>query len=730
MRRSTWTRIAVVLFATAALYTLAGYLLAPRLIEREIVVAISERTGHRVEIQKIAVNPFKLSVELSDLSIDGPGSTTLVSIPRVVARVRIASLLAPGWSFRNLVVDAPRLSLPAGNNGRNDFAALTAALSPTIGGDSRLPIVNIGQLSITRGELQLTGVGTDAGIEGAPLEFTAISLSIDNLSTRHGQRGQFDLAVTVNQSARIATTGEFVPFPAELNATADVSDLNVAEIRPAIRLGTELDLESALMAGELTVHYAEGRATILGNIDLQQVAMVEHSTRAPVFAAVEVLATQVAIETSPLQVSIEDLRLKKPRLQLARDANGAWHGVDWLRALVNEPIRSQRIDIEEGRLDFTDFRLSEAIQFDANHINGNIIQPDTGAETNTTLSLQGTLMSGAAAKLSASWLTADPDLSGNVNLTVDNLDAVQLSPYLSALAGREVAAGKLHLELEYRAHDRRFDIDNKISAAGFKLGAPGENINAIELPLDLAVALLTDNNGQISISIPVSTGRIDNEFQTEAVLGDAFSDFVSAIADSPFAVLGELAGWSGPDLGHIAFDSGSAALTASSSGQLAVLATALEQRPALGLRVNGRYDRVADRNVLARQQMRLHVALASSTGPPGRAALTPLEFTDPKVISILNEFAATRLSSENLTTIRERYPEQAVAYYDAVFEALVANEAVSATALNSLARFRAQSIVNELIAAGIDSDRLQVNTKIESVEERGQTGLVTLDVTL
>jgi hypothetical protein len=734
LQASIWTRFAVVLIAGAALYVLAGFLLAPNLIKSAIATAISNRTGHSVAIERVAVNPLNLTVELSNLFIDGPASTPIFSIARAEARVHIATLFGAGWVIRKLILDAPHLSIPVSADAQDSFVQLLASLAPAVRADESVPALHITQLWIRRGEMRLTARGTGVEIPLLPFEFAAIDLALNNLGTRTGTRADFTLAATVNESASLHAVGTFTPYPRVLDATVDLTGLDVAAIGSAIKPGTDLEFESALLAGQMKLHSEAGQTTVRGDIALHQIAMVARSTRARVFTAAELLATGMVIQTSPFRAAVDNLRLDTPHLWLARGPYGTLQGLDWLSPLIRGPanldLPAQRIEIADGRLDFTDFSLWPPLQVEADRIHGRLGQGDAGAETTAILSLQGRILGAATGELTASWSTVDPSLSGSVDLSVAHLPAVLLSPYLAALAGRGIAAGELDLILEYRANDRQFVVADEFSVTDFQLAEHRDSTDGTDWPLDLAVALLTDGNDRIRVTVPVPPGPAEKNFRLLAAFRDAFREFVYAVAEMPFTVLGQVVGWSGPELGRFTFEAGSVALTASASAQLAALANALEQRPGLGLVVNGRYDPLADREALARQQMRLHVALAASAGPPGQAAMTPLVYTDPKVISILDEFATTRLRPDKLAAIRARFPEQGEAFYDAVFEALVANEAVSAKALKTLARYRAQSVVNQLVAAGIGADRLRVGTGIETSQLRGDTSLVELEVIL
>jgi hypothetical protein len=77
------------------------------------------------------------------------------------------------------------------------------------------------------------------------------------------------------------------------------------------------------------------------------------------------------------------------------------------------------------------------------------------------------------------------------------------SPYSATFAGRKIATGKLSLDLEYKINDGALAGDNKILLEKFTLGEPVDSPDALDLPLDLAVALLTDSQG-IDVAVPVT----------------------------------------------------------------------------------------------------------------------------------------------------------------------------------------------------------------------------------
>ena len=252
----------------------------------------------------------------------------------------------------------------------------------------------------------------------------------------------------------------------------------------------------------------------------------------------------------------------------------------------------------------------------------------------------------------------------------------------------------------------------------------------------LALALVTDQAGRIDVSIPVEYDTTAGGSGTAGIIAhnpahnltdqfaDQFADYVRDVASRPFDVLRELVGQTDQDFGGLPFTPGSAEITPATADRLALLARALEQRPLLGLEVYPAFDRLADRNALAEAQVRLHIRLATSAGQRGLAADLPLDFDDPRVRAVLDEFAGERLRESD----RASGPgEGDAAYYRAIYEALAANEDVSDLALNRLARFRARSIVDTFASYGVGEPQIRLADDVETRTGESEPVLLRLE---
>lgn len=74
-----------------------------------------------------------------------------------------------------------------------------------------------------------------------------------------------------------------------------------------------------------------------------------------------------------------------------------------------------------------------------------------------------------------------------------------MTPYSVRFAGREIADGRMDVDLDYAVQDGRLKGDNSVVIRDLRPGERVEYPNAFDLPLALAVALLKGPDGTIGV---------------------------------------------------------------------------------------------------------------------------------------------------------------------------------------------------------------------------------------
>lgn len=698
----TGLKLAAALLIGAAILAFGGFVLAPAIIDQRVTAALAVHTGQPVTIRRVSVNPLSRTVRFNDLAVGDPGSIPYARVAQIVVRYRTRGIFGEAWHADEVTVTAPQLTVTAGAG-----QALVAALSSATH-------LAIGRMTVTAGSLTVALKGN------APLRIGDIKLSLTDLDTTARQPGIFSLTGAALGGGTVSVAGSVMLSPAMLEAKINVTDLDVGQLRTPLPASPEFELSAAAFAGNARMRLVGNGLSLVGEVKLDRVALLRSATGATVFTADSVTGRSVTVTTAPFAMSAGWMRLDGPHVRMSRGPDGTLNGGSWLARLVQGTgdffPHTERVEIVRGRLDFTDLTRTPAVQIGASDIHGSIVQY-TG-DSMVALSLDGQLASAGSARVAANWMPGTPSRNNNWHVAVNDLQAPLLSPYLVRTTGHEFAAGTLSLSVDGGANEGAIQIRDEIHATGLKLLAHEQMSVAADWPLSLAIALLEDPAGEIRVAVPVPAGSFQPGQSVSRRLLDALRGYLANLVKAPFAALGLPADGAQTDSAQVTFSAGSAALGEAQSDRLHSLATALLQRPRIGLKIAGRYDPAADRNALARQQMRLHVALATSAGLPARTKQAPLNFSDPRVISVLEEFAGERLRAVAVTSIRARFAQIGPEYYAALFEALLDNETVSRRALNNLARFRAQAVIGELTAANIAPERLAVANSVEPADAR------------
>jgi hypothetical protein len=402
------------------------------------------------------------------------------------------------------------------------------------------------------------------------------------------------------------------------------------------------------------------------------------------------------------------------------------------------PVRIRRVQVGQGTLDFTDRSLSPHFSTLIHDLAGTVNGISTDRDSRSQLELEGRVNKFGHARLSGSLNFFDPDQRTALRMQLRNLDVAQVSPYTIKFAGYRVNSGRMSLDLNYRVTNRRLQGDNKILLDNFVLGERVAGTEAPDVPLDLAVSLLKDENGRIDIAVPISGSLDDPEFKLSDVIWKAIGNIVRNIVSAPFRALGRLLGGSGEQLAAIAFNPGSSRLLPPEQEKLRRIVEGLAQRPELKLVIPARYDVEADAGALKREELRREIGKRAGFEIGGEGA-GPIDTADRRTRNALRGLFAERIGKDELERLKDEAERSAAAgedgkrpdipivdrvrnfasgepqvadpsaFYRALFRRLVESQALPDGALEDLAQKRVDAIAAELQAAGADPARVALS---------------------
>ncbi|NWC95489.1 MULTISPECIES: DUF748 domain-containing protein [unclassified Pseudomonas] len=267
-------------------------------------------------------------------------------------------------------------------------------------------------------------------------------------------------------------------------------------------------------------------------------------------------------------------------------------------------IRIGQIAINDGSANFADFSLTPNFATAIQQLNGQIGTIDSRQAKPASVDVKGKVDRYAPVTIKGSVNPFDPMAALDIATSFKRVELTTLTPYSGKFAGFRIRKGRLNLDLHYVITKGQLKAENKVVVEQLQLGEKVDSADAVDLPIRLAIALLKDSDGKISIELPV-TGDLNNpQFSVMPIVWQTLRNLVVRAATAPFKFIGGLiSGGGAQDLGNVSFAAGSSDLSKEAESALDSLAKALKERPALRLEIEGTAAASSDGPLLAAQRL-------------------------------------------------------------------------------------------------------------------------------
>jgi hypothetical protein len=441
-----------------------------------------------------------------------------------------------------------------------------------------------------------------------------LSLHVQDISSHTETPIRYQLSSTITQDAHVKVAGDFTQKTNILTAQATLSKLHVSNFINYLEPFINFKIKSASIDGD---------AKIVADFSKKLKLKIEANT------AINALATTTFDQKNlikwkkltldginyvyhPLSLNIKALTLNEPhiRVHIAKD-----HSTNFSNLLrKNENVKGKGnknspfnvkigpIKLVNGTTDFSDLSLPFPFKTYIHSLNGEISALDFGATTPSLIALKGKIDTYGYADIKGKLIPLKIKENSTINVLFKNIDLNSLTPYSSKFVGYKIKSGKLSMDLTYNISKAALVGSNKINIDTITLGGTYKSPDAVSLPLELALALLKDSNGQIDLNLPVSGDMNNPEFSYSSVLWKAVGNMITGIVTAPFRFLGSLVAMDGDSLKAIDFDQGSFAIISTEHEKLANLQKILGKRPAIKIKITGGYDEIVDGAALQKEE--------------------------------------------------------------------------------------------------------------------------------
>ncbi|WP_405232590.1 DUF748 domain-containing protein [Lentisalinibacter salinarum] len=484
-------RLLTVLAGLIAAWTLAGFFLAPWLVERQAVRAMAEQFDSELRLERVAINPYVLSLTIDGLALDDPAGEPLARVRQIHVNFQTSSLFRWAWTFAEFRIDAPELFISRDGAGAFNFRRLLAARPPAAE-EPPPPDEEGGPLRFILHEAAVTDAALhwrDA-VPPQPVEtrFGPVDVRVQGLNTLPERPGTQEVVIRTATEGTLTWSGslQMNPFRAAGEAAIDGSHFEL--LSAYIRHETGLDITDGDADIDFTYNVAARPDGVLG-ATVDDLDVVFNDVRVLTFPAAadggpgreprELLSVpRIALAGGRLRwpersVSAESFDIDGAVLALHRDTEGTLDVVRNLPAREATPTAEADADAEPAaetpsadetggdgtadearpwRFSLGRFRIADLaaslrdesvepaaeIGVDAVQLEIRDLGNEPGASFPTTLSLQSGR--GGRAELDGT-LTVLPALRADFGLGIDGIPLAWSHPYIQPLADVSLDSG-------------------------------------------------------------------------------------------------------------------------------------------------------------------------------------------------------------------------------------------------------------------------------------------------
>ena len=550
-------------------------------------------------------------------------------------------------------------------------------------------------ISVNNADIALTHL-----FEGEKIahKFDNLNVKVANLSSDFSKPFDAKVAMKSSQKLNLDVESKIKIEPLDVSAKIKLNDTNLPKYFAYAKPFLEVSLASGQMSADAQLHYAKDikadakvsikdirlngkkaeKLIAFKSLDLEKISFAKNdlaisgvSLNSPFIKAH--LSKERKFNLS--QIVKEDKNKAKTEAK-PKSKKAASKKDDELKFSV------KNFSLKNGEVDFSDASLFMPFATTISKLNGKLT--DIDKKRPSSGEFQGVVGKNGFAQITAKLFPFELKQNTDIKLDFKDIDLTDITPYSGQFVGYKIKKGKLNLNLNYSVVDSKLNGSNFINFDSLTLGEKVDSKDAVNLPLSLAISILSDQNNQINIDLPVEGNLDDPDFKYGGVIWAAVKKLFADITLAPFRFLGNALGLGSKDLSSIDFLAGSSELISSEVPKIADFIKLTGSKPKMKLSITPTYSKL-DESFYKNKKLdqKINQIIASS---------------GKDYIAVLNELVPN-LKDRNEKALRE--------------EALKGIE-VDKAKLVELANERANAVKEALIKAGLEAGRININDATSS----------------
>lgn len=564
--------------------------------------------------------------------------------------------------------------------------------------------------------------------ETVALEIADLNLRIKDFDSQAKTPFSAELDTRIGEQGKLSSNAQVLLEPLNVDMTLNSSDLDLRPAQRWISPYAHIELRSGLLNSALKLKISDLNDLQLaasGDASITQLHITDTVGRRDLlkWQTVDVNGIQYTLQEQKL--SINKVALDQPYVRFIINEDLTTNISDLIIEQPAKPAAEQTaakpadspefamhiggIEIKDGSANFADFSLQPNFATAMQKLNGSIGTIDNQTNSVAQVDIKGSIDRYAPVTIKGSLMPFDPLKQLDIATSFKHVELTTLTPYSGKFAGYRIQKGRLNLDLHYKITDGKLNASNQLLLEDLQLGEHVDSPDAVDLPVRLAIALLKDSKGRISIDLPVQGDLNNPEFSVAPIVWQTLRNLITRAVSAPFNFIAGLVSGDTGELNEVIFSPGDWAINPAAAKSLDTLAKALKDRPQLRLEIEGGSLAALDGPILA--ELRLNAAyqnvwysILQRRGNKIESSKEELEVPEKEKPALLEGIYRTVIKHQPPTEWDELKKDERS---EKMRAAVLQSYAQSPAGLRRLAQARAQSIKEYLVeVAQLDPERV------------------------
>ena len=454
------------LIFTLGFYSALGFLLLPKLINDTINEQVTKNLGWKTEIQKIAVNPFLLTLTIEKLAITEKQKNT-ISFSRFHADFELRSIFEGAFTFKNIELIDPSFNLSIDKEGSTNIQralALHPQPETQTKADSafEIPKLLFDNIQVQNGSLIANDLSQG---ELITLKLNPISFQLNSFSTYVKKGGDYQLHISIGDTQSLDWSGHISVAPISSQGSFNIKGIRahrfwayINKIAPYQLLNSNVDVQA-----NYSVSYLNDNFQLQLNdafLTLNNIQVAQKQVTQPFTTIKQIKIGPTEFDLQKQKVAIKKIAIDSINIDLLRDKKGQLPLLLALDPFLSKTEDSEAtktnsnkspflwsidaITLNNSQVNITDDAVKGSASINIHKINASLFSLNQSLANKQAFSLDYQINTSDKNSISGE-LTATPfKLDSQIKLSKIPLSLIQ--PYLSEIANVKIKKGNLSLQ--------------------------------------------------------------------------------------------------------------------------------------------------------------------------------------------------------------------------------------------------------------------------------------------